>query len=223
MIGEVFEDIAGYFVGIYDSIASVFGGSTIALLVLKMVFFILLLTAVALFIWKFYNSLSEKDILPLNLSKYGKGADAGIGKIFAIGLYLLEYIIIAPIFIALWAAALSAILLLITKQRSIDEILMISVAMIGAVRILAYYKKEVAIDLSKLFPFVVLTVFLLEPGALSVQSTILKFGEIPLLLNSFAFFLLVVFVIELFLRLLYTIFEFWSSEDDSGEEKRIKR
>lgn len=222
-MAEVFSGIARYLNGVYDSITSSLGGSAEGLLLFKMIFFVILLTLTALFIWRFYNSLSNRDLVLLNLSQYNTSSHPVTSKFFAIVLYLLEYIILAPIMIFIWSAALSIILLMVAKQRSIDEVLIISVAMVGAVRLLAYFKKEIAVDLAKLFPLTILVVFLLEPGSLNITQTISQLAQVPTLLSSLVSFLLVVFVIELFLRVIYTIYDFWFSEDEAEEQRSRKQ
>lgn len=222
-MAEVFNSIAQFFSGAYDSLSSALGGSLESILLLKMLFFIGLLTLASLFIWKFYNSLSDKDIVSLDLSKYNTSSNPFFGKIAAIVFYLIEYILLAPIVIIIWSAALAIILLMVAKQRSIDEVLIISFALVGTVRILAYSKKEIAADLSKVFPFTLLVVFLLEPGSLNVSQTISQIAQIPLLLGSLVSFLFIVFIIELFLRVLNTIYDFWFSEDQKAEKKIYKK
>lgn len=210
---EVFGSIAESLIRGYDSIIAVLGGSAEAVLLVKMIFFIILITAAAVFIWGFYSSLSNRDIVPLNLAKYNKSKHPVFSKLIAILFYLVEYLILAPIMIFLWFAAISAVLILVAKERGIDEILAISIAMVGAVRILAYSKKSIAADLAKLFPLTMLAVFLLEPGSLNTTQIISHLVHIPSLLSSLVSFFFVVFVIEFSLRIVYTAYEFWFSEE----------
>jgi small-conductance mechanosensitive channel len=173
------------------------------------------LAIVALFIFKFYKSISKKTIIRLNLKKYNTSEHPVGSKVLAMVLYLLEYIIFMPFLIALWFVALAIVLLLIAEEQTIGYILWISVSMIGAIRILAYVKKEVSEDLAKLFPFITLSVFLLTPGEFSLDILSEKISMIPLLLSNIFSFILVVLLIEIILRVFYTVYTFWASEEEA--------
>ena len=221
-MGGVFETAAGVLIQAYNSLVSALGGSDEAVLLVKMLFFVAIITLSAAFIWRFYNSLSNKNIVSLNLSKYNKSQHPVFSKIIAILFYLIEYMILAPIMIFIWFAAISVVLMLVAKERGIDEILAISIAMVGAIRILAYYRKSIAADLAKLFPLTMLAVFLLEPGSLNTTRIISHLTQIPDFFDSIISFFLVVFVIEFSLRLLYTTYEFWFSEEVAAAEEAKK-
>jgi len=200
---------------VYDSyLSSLFFDSSLAANVL------LLSAALAigsLFIWKFYKSTSRRNLIKLNLYKYNTSEHPLANKLFAMLFYLIEYIVIMPLLIILWFAGLSIVLMLIATERSPNEILMISAAMIGAIRILAYIKGEIAKDLAKLFPFIALSFFLLE-GVSDFRSVFIsKVSEIPSLFSNILSFILVVVVIEIILRVFYTIYEFWRSEGGRDE------
>jgi len=184
------------------------------------VFFLSIVVAlVSMFIWKFYRSLSRRNLININLSKYNKYKHPVASKFFATLLYLIEYIIIMPLLIVLWFSALAAILFLVADQRTANEILLISAALVGAVRILAYYKSEIARDVAKLFPFIALSLFLLSPGVFDAGRVLTQVSEVPLLFNNIIYFILVVSLIEIVLRLFYSMRMFLMSADENiGEE-----
>lgn len=124
-----------------------------------------------------------------------------------------------PLLILVWFGALSLIILLIAEEASAQQIVMLSAAMIGAVRILAYYRKEIAQDLAKLFPFITLSVFLLSPGAFDLSSSINQLREIPALFNNILGFLAVVVIVEIVLRTIYTLVDFSTSGSAPGTIK----
>jgi len=188
---------------------------------LNIVFLAIIIALVAIFIWNFYRSLSQRDLISLNLSKYNTSTHPLIYKLLAIALYFVEYIILMPILIFLWFFALSIIILLIAEtSSSAAQILLISAAMVAAIRILAYHKQELAKELAKLFPFITLSVFLLSPRAFDIEAIILKISEIPSLLVNVFYYLLIIVVIEGFLRTLFTIMEFWVSEEEAEKDKK---
>jgi len=203
-----------------EFVASQFSSILNSSLVLSVLVFSVVLGVVSLFIWQFYKSTSKKNLLELNLRKYNKSEHPLTNKFFAIVLYLLEYIVITPVLITLWFAALSIILLLIASERPIEEVLMISAALIGAIRILAYYHSEISKDLAKLFPLIALSIFLLTPGSLNVNLLLDQLDKIPLLVNNIFSFILVVVGIEIVLRFIFIIIEFWRSEKESALDSK---
>ncbi|MFH1425506.1 MAG: hypothetical protein ABIG28_02130 [archaeon] len=184
-------------------------------LALTVLLFAIALVIVAIFIWNFYRSTSKRNLIDLNLRKYNHSEHPLMYKVFATVLYLLEYIVIMPFLITLWYAGLAFVLLLIAKERPINDILLISAAMIAAIRILAYYRTEIAKDLAKLFPFITLSVFLLTPGEFNLEQIVSHIYKIPISLNILFYFILVVAVVEIILRFVYTMFEFWRSEEEA--------
>ena len=117
----------------------------------------------------------------------------------------------------LWFALLSVMMSILVSGKTIDQVLLISGATIAAIRILAYHKQEMSQELAKLFPLIAISAFLLSPNAFDVPRMISQIADIPLLFKSIFYFLIVIFMVEIVLRIFYTIMEFWQSEDE--EEK----
>ncbi|MEK6854692.1 MAG: hypothetical protein AABX73_00540 [Nanoarchaeota archaeon] len=181
----------------------------------------ILLAIVSLFIFEFYNSTAKKNILRLNLKKYNRSNHPVFSKLLASLFYLIEYIIIIPFVIILWFAALSIIFLLITDPTyPLDKILLIAASVISAVRLLAYHNNEISKELAKLFPFIALSVFLLAPGGLNSFANLLnKFNEIPNLFNNLFYYVIAIVILEILLRVFYTIYAFVVSEDERELDK----
>jgi len=205
---EYFE---GVFARIADSLSS-YSSSSVAVNVLLFAF---ILALVSFFIWKFYNSTSKRNLIELDLKKYNYSEHPISSKAFAIVLYLLEYVIIMPFLLVLWFTGLSLVLLLIAKGRSVTDVLFVSAALIGAIRILAYYNGEISKDLAKLFPFITLSIFLLSPGAFDFSSLFSRLAVVPRLIDSIFSFVLIISLLEIVLRVFYTIFEFYKSEEEN--------
>ena len=180
----------------------------------------IVLAIVSMFIWEFYRSTSKRNLIVLNLRQYNTSEHPGLNKFFAFILYIVEYIVIMPILIVLWFAALSLVMLSIAEQgTSTSEILLISAAVIAAIRILAYFKGEIARELGKLFPFIALSVFLLTLGNLSnAQIIYSQVKEIPSFSDQIFSFIVVIFFVEIILRIIHAIFAKWLGDDEGEEE-----
>ena len=109
------------------------------------------------FIWHFYRFLARKDIFNFHTEKYmdkqGKLTFKGvIGFIF----YFINYLILVPISTFFWFAVLAAFLLFMAKEQPLNQILLVSMAIIAATRITAYYNEDLSRDMAKMLPFTLL-------------------------------------------------------------------
>ncbi|MBS3099308.1 hypothetical protein J4462_03790 [Candidatus Pacearchaeota archaeon] len=205
-------------VEVIDLISSFLGKS----LTSNVLLFSVILAVISLFIWNFYKSISKRNLIKLNLSKYNTSEHPFWSKLQAIFLYLLEYIVIMPLLIILWYAALSLVLLLIASEVSVSGVLFVSSVLVGSIRILAYFNSEISKDVAKLFPLIALSVFLLSFETINKTFNFGDFTnkiyQIPTYYGEIFSFILIVFVIEIVLRVIFTIYEFWRSEEEAAGE-----
>ena len=174
----------------------------------------LVLALYSLFIWKFHKFIGKRDIIELNLRQYNKSEHPFLSKFFASLLFLLEYIIILPAIIFIWFSVFSVFLLVLSESQSVNQILLISASIVAAIRLTAYHSTALSKELAKIFPIALLIVLLVEPNFFSFDKIISRLFEIPSLLNMILVYILFIFVVESFMRVLYTIFQFASSEEE---------
>jgi len=122
--------------------------------------FSLVIFIYALFVWKFYHFVSERDMIHLKLEGYLTSKTPFSKKVIAAISFLIIYLIITPFIVLLWFSIFSVFLLILSEKLDVQTILLVSGAVISAVRISAYYKQGLAKDLAKLFPFTLLAVLL---------------------------------------------------------------
>src|SRR3989344_65576 len=181
--------------------------------------FIVLITLYSIFVWNFSRFIGKRDLLELNLSQYNKYNHPLATKLFAALLFILEYIIILPIVVFFWFVVVALILLVLAKEHNIENILLISAVIIGAIRISAYYKEDLSKDLAKLFPFTILAVALLTPGFFDLKDTLSKLASIPDLFSNILFYLLMIAILEFILRIVYLIMPPIEEEEESFSSK----
>lgn len=197
----------------YDAlIASAKYGVEIAL-ILKTISLAIIVVILAVFIWYFYRTISQRNIITLNLDKYNKSSHPVLQKLFALIFYLLEYIIVIPFFILIWSVAM-AIAIFLVSDRGTSEIMFFTTVLIISIRILSYIQKDIAGDLAKLFPFVTISVFLLYSDVFNSVKVFSQIKEIPLLLSNIYLFFITIFIVEIGLRAIHTIVDFWKSEEN---------
>ncbi len=178
---------------------------------------VLLIFAYAVFIWKFYKFIATKNILGLNLNKYNKSQHPFVTKLFAGSLYFVEYIIILPFTIFFWYGLFSIFLILLTENLAVSTILIISAAIVAAIRMAAYYKEDLARELAKLIPFTLLAVSIVNWGTFDFERILGNIQQIPTFLNNIFIYLVFIIIIEVILRTFDFIFSLFGIEEE--EEK----
>lgn len=192
-IAYFFEDIINSIPVEYRLIASLF-------------FYTIFISLYAIFIWKFYKFLSRRDIIQLNLAQYNSSTHPLLEKFFAVILYSLEYLIILPFLVLFWFTIFSLFLLLLSSEtQTIQQILLVSAAIIASTRISSYISEDLSKDLAKILPFTILAAYLLNPDFFNLNNILGKILGIPALFNQILSFLAFIFLIEFLLRSLYSI------------------
>ena len=172
--------------------------------VLNVFIYTILITFYSMFVFVFYRFLARKNIIKLNLSQYNTSRLPLLEKVVASLFFLLEYLIILPILVFSWFAILSFMLLMLSSEQPVSQILLISAAVVGAVRITSYFREDLSRDLAKMFPFTVLAIFLLSPNFLNFSSLLSRASQIPFFLEHILFYLVFVIGFEILIRMIYT-------------------
>lgn len=205
MVLEYFTEVTQ---GMFNSVPEEYRGVFVLLL------YTIFIVVYAVFIWKFYKFLSSKDIINLNLMQYNYSKHPILEKFFAIVLYTIEYLIILPFLVLFWFAILSIFLLLLSESESVNQILIISTAIIAAIRITSYISEDLSKDLAKILPFTVLGLFIINSDLFNLERLLGRILEIPSLFTNIFMFIIFIFVIEFVLRIVYLIAEFFRSEEE---------
>ncbi|MBT3691464.1 hypothetical protein HOD75_04080 [archaeon] len=211
----VIGEIANYFQSMVDSIPAEY--KTLVTLSVYTIFIVIY----ALFIYKFYKFLANKEIIVLNLKQYNYSNFPVLEKFFAVSLYTLEYLIILPFLVLFWFTVLSLFLLLLSKQDAY-QILLISAAIIASTRITAYISEDLSKDIAKILPFTVLAMFVLGEDFFNLDSLVGKIIEIPGLFSNIILFVIFIFAIEFILRGISSGSEFFTSSRELSEASKEK-
>lgn len=169
----------------------------IALLVLGIVIY-------SIFVFKFYRYLAKRDILTFGWSKKYSWKEGHVERFFHILLYTLEYLILVPIIIFFWFLVLTVILLFLSNN-SASQIMLISMAIIAAVRITAYYHDQLSIDLAKMIPFTLLGFFIVDMYFFSMETVLSNAQAMFSNIDKLTFYLLFAIVVEFIMRIIQLI------------------
>ncbi len=179
---------------------------------LNVFIFSLLISAYAIFTWKFYRFLSKRDLIELNLQQYNIASHPFLAKFFGVILYFVEFVVILPFIIFFWFAVLGILILILSEELTADKVIVLSAAMIASIRILSYYQDDLSKDLAKIFPFTILTIILLTPSFFSLPRILDNLGQIPAFLGNIVLYLVFIMAVELILRVIGLIFGLFDEE-----------
>jgi len=180
---------------------------------LNLLFWSFLIVLYGIFVWKLYRWIAKKDILELNLSRYNTSTSI-LAKLFGGIIYFLEYIVILPFVVFLWFAVFTIFLLLLTENLEISTLLFISVTVVAAIRMTAYYKEDLARDLAKMIPLTLLGVAITQ-GLFNFEKFLSQLSLIPQFFSDIWIYLIFIVVVEFFLRVLDILFLAFDLYDES--------
>lgn len=98
---------------------------------------------------------------------------------------------------------LALALFFLAKNRTVEEILLLSTAVVASVRVTAYIRESVAEDLAKTMPLGLLGVLLVDAGFVSLGTPFERIASLPGHLDLMAVYLVAVIVLEVVLRVLW--------------------
>ena len=166
----------------------------------------------AIFIFKFYRFIAERDIFKLNLQQYSKAKHPALQATFGFLLYCLEYLFLFPLFLIFWVAVFTVLLTALSKEQTVQNIVLISIAIVAAVRVTAYYKENLSKDMAKMLPFALLGIFLVDISFFNAFRLLEIFKQTPTLWKPIVSYLAFVIALEFFLRITHGIVSLFKAE-----------
>ena len=217
-MAEVMNNFSSGILEIYSSFMSalpefVQGAINLFLLVLLIVIY-------SIIIWHGYRFIARKDPLRLNLNKHNNVEQNFVSKLKKSFFYFIEYLLISPLIIFAGFSVFTVLLTVLTETSNPNSILIASAAVIGAIRMTAYYKEDLSKELAKFLPFTLLAISVLNLGIFNAEKIITHLNQIPSLFNQIIYYLLFIIILETILRFFDFIFSLFGLEEiESVEEK----
>lgn len=150
----------------------------------------------AMLIWALYRFITKENIFVFEGMEYTK-----IPTLTSVLMYLVVFPIIT--FGTFFFFAL--MLIFLAKSQAVEQILVISVTLVSAIRIMAYYSEGLAQDVAKLLPLTLLGIFLVDPTYYSAGVVLEKLYALPSLTGLIMRYMFFVILLEWVLRLLHRI------------------
>ena len=168
------------------------------------------IAAYCMLIYHFYKFIAKRDIFGFNALEVELERRDSFRHISGTLAGAIKYGILFPIIVSIWFSGFSILLFFLAKALSTAQILLISISFVTAIRLVSYYNGDLAKDVAKLIPFVLLGVMIVEPTFFSldlVQQRIDSIFEfLPDIPVYFAFLVLVEWVLRVLLALKHTLF-----------------
>lgn len=168
----------------------------------ELVLITLSIVAYGIMIYRFYKFVAKRDVFGLDVSKYHSERTGFFALLWKFILSLMKYGILFPIFVFIWFAGFAVLLSVMAKTLPTDQILLISITFVTAIRITSYITEDMAKDLAKLIPLALLGIAIVAPDFFSLTLAQEKIFEIVRLVPQSFSFLLFIVLIEWIMRLL---------------------
>lgn len=170
-----------------------------------LIIFMMGLTIYSLFIFRFYKFVATKKIFELNLKRYNNSKHPIIEKFLSFIFYIIENILFMPVLIFFWFIIFAAMITFLSKTNDIETMLLISAALVGAIRITAYYSEDLSKDLSKLIPFVLLGIFLVDISYFSIEESFTKLLAFAKYGTTIFYYLIFIVLLEFVIRISFSL------------------
>ena len=171
--------------------------------------YILGMAVYAVFVFKFYRFVASRDMFELDVSKYEESRFRWVRAFLQVVLYIGKYIILFPVIAFFWFAVLTLILTFLSRDQSFSEVLLVAMAVVGSIRVTAYYNEDLSKDLAKILPFAVLGIFLVDASFFTVSDSLDVLKEAKDNGENILYYLVFLIAAEFALRLTLAIVSFF--------------
>ena len=150
-------------------------------------------------VWHFYRHLAKRETI--DVDPYSAPPRHPFFKAIAdFFTFLVRSLVLFPLVSFIYFLVLGGFLLFLSKSNDVGSILLMSVSIIAAARITAYYSEDLSKDMAKLIPFGLLGVFVVDPTFFSLEATVNKFLSLPQYLHVVLQYLIAIVLLEFILR-----------------------
>lgn len=158
------------------------------------IFYLIVSIAIySIVIWHFYRFIARRDCLTIHSVTHPK----------VVG--FLKYFFVFPFIAFLFFLGFSLMMLFLTRDYEILVVLSTSFAVIVAIRITAYYSRDLSKDVAKMLPFALLGLFLVNPTYFSFEEIIGKIYLLPEFFNLCIQFIILITLVEWILRIILAV------------------
>ena len=173
-----------------------------------------------IFVFNFYRFLARKDIFKLDLDKYNRTTRPRVHKTFASILYVVKFLIVFPAFVFFWFVVLAFLLSLMARNQSVDSILLAAMAVVGSIRMCAYYNQTLSTDLAKILPFALLGITLIDRSLVNIPTSSANLAEAVEYWETMVYYMAAVVILEMIMRILAAVRALIKRKTERRQEER---
>lgn len=197
MVESITMSIAEAAGGVYGFLQAQFGPAAANVLVM-----VLAITFYAVAIGTLWKTFSRRDIFEIDWKKVGKGFAPQVLERVKFGL---EYVAIFPLATFVWFVVLTIFLYFMSKTATVADMMFVSISLVAATRVCAYFDEEIAGDVAKVVPIAILAFFIVEPTMFSTPMIEQRLSEMTTLVGDTIPFFLMLMLLEVVLRVLFLL------------------
>lgn len=153
------------------------------------------------FVFHFYRFLARKDILDLDLSKHNQARHPFLRKTVAMVFYTFKCLLVFPLFVFFAFLVMAGLLFLMGRNQSIDSVMLAAMGVVAAIRICSYYNGALSTDISKILPFALLGIILIDNSLIRIPDPAESLQLAALELETMVYYLGGVVALEFLLRI----------------------
>ena len=183
------------------------------------------ITVYGVFVFNFYRFLARKDIFTLDLQKHNQAKRPALRKTVSVIFYTVKCLVLYPVFVFFWFFIMAVLLYVLSRNQSVEVVMLIAMGVVGAIRICSYYQEALATDISKILPFALLGIMLIDNSVIRLFESTESVREAALqweTVISLAYYLAFVVSLEFLLRMTSGIFTFFKNRRRSRRERRAQ-
>ncbi len=163
---------------------------------LPLFYLIISIAIYSIIIYHFYRYIARRDCFKPSKNKHSK----------IVG--FVKYFLVFPVIAVIFYMGFSLMLIFLTKNYPIDQLLATSFAIIVAIRITSYYTEDLSKDVAKMLPFALLGIFLVDPTYFTIEIVKSRFNALPVNVNNILQFIFLIILVEWILRIILNIVNF---------------
>ena len=155
----------------------------------------------AIVIFNLYRFMSRRDIFNLDFSKYEESRHPALQKTFHFLFYVAKYVLMFPLFAFLWFGILVVMVAFLSKTKEVEDLLLIAMAVLTAVRVTSYYTEDLSRDIAKMLPFALLGIFLIDLRYFDISTSTELLNRVVAEWRSIFYYWVFVVLLEFVLRI----------------------
>ena len=154
----------------------------------------------AILIFNLYRFMSRKDIFALDFTRFEERSRPFLRKTLHLIFYIAKYLLIFPLFAFFWFGVLVVMVAFLSKTKEVNDLLLISMAVLTSVRVTSYYTEELSRDIAKMLPFALLGIFLIDLRYFDLSTSTELLNRAGAEWESIFYYWVFVVALELILR-----------------------